>query len=278
MSRYDAFSPPPDDDFPISVRPQRDPAIDFETRRRQNEARHVEMLRKEHATYAHCHEILVAADIDAEAQPVHVTLYDWSCHRCTDNQNPSKPSPSAIFSIREPGSALATLKGFFDLGTIRLPDDATSAAALLVDEEQDDEYDFCDDAGSDAGSAAPARKTPSLPELVLRVRRRLASQKNASKGRPVQLWTFPVQSRIAENVFGDKRKRYLWNWYKPTSPYSKRGMWETQLDAVLENGSWMAGKDLTLVMRSVPDEVWQGFADGSPPLDFFFSEDFQERE
>jgi hypothetical protein len=255
MSRDDTFSPLAGDEFQIPIETPREALSDPETRRRRNEARIVEMLRKEHEAYAHCHEILAVASVDAEAQTVQVTLYDWTCRREADK---STSSPSVTFSVREPESVLTTVKGFFNLDTLRLPPDSTaSVAELLADEEQDDEYDFCDDdAGSDAGSVPPpSSKAPPLHELVRKLRQRLSSQKIATRGRLVQLWSFPVQSTAAENVFGDRTKKYLWHWYKPTSPYQKKGAWETQLDTVLDNGSWMAGKDLILVVRRVPEEV-----------------------
>ncbi|KAL1894850.1 hypothetical protein Sste5346_005537 [Sporothrix stenoceras] len=244
---------------------------DFEERRRKT-AQRLEMIKTQVELYVHRHEILVVADVHAEAQPVSVTLYDWAslqqASTSTSTSTPATPTTIATtsscetFSVKEPGSALAHVKGYFDLGTIRLPGATTSIADLLLDEAQDDEYDFCNDADTDADS-----RPLSLPQLVRRLRQRLANETSTlGRGRPVQLWSIPVQSKIADNVFGDKDKKYLWHWYKPTSPYSIKGTWETELDAVLENGSWQAGRELILILRRVSPEVWQSYVDGCPSL------------
>ncbi|KIH93768.1 hypothetical protein SPBR_04399 [Sporothrix brasiliensis 5110] len=280
MSRDNTFSPMEDESASRVTSLHTDRAFDAETRRRQNAARHLEVLKKEHETYAHCHEILVAADVDAEAQPVHVTLYDWTCLQPSPTSWPtspeptmSTPSPSATFLVKDPGSVLAAVKGYLDLGTIRLPVTATSIADLLVDEAQDHDYDFCDDEDTRRDSAAASSgKTPSLPDLLQRLRQRLARQRMAARGQLVQLWTFPVQTLTSDDLFADSAKKYVWHWYKPSSPYVQKGAWESQLDAVLENGSWMAGKDLTLVVRRVSQQLWQSLEDGYMPMDPFSSE------
>lgn len=266
-------------------------AMDVEEKRKALAARMIEQVRKQYAAFAHRHEILVAADVHAEAQPVSLTLYDWTSLQKqptspTTEDATSTPSPSSLpsttepttsktFSVREPGSALAHIKGHFDLGVVRLPDATTSIVDLLVDEARDVEYDFCSDTDTDtnadsetdSGSAKPSGKPPSLPELVRRLRERLASQTNpVGRGRPVQLSSFPVQSNEADNVFGDATKFFLWKWFKLSSPYRKIGSWETSLDDVLENGSWQAGKELTLVLRRVSPEVWQSYLDNRVSL------------
>lgn len=46
----------------------------------------------------------------------------------------------------------------------------------------------------------------------------------------------------------------MWKWAKPTSLYGRKtGFWEVELGKAIEDGEWMAGKELQILVMGVPD-------------------------
>jgi hypothetical protein len=71
-------------------------------------------------------------------------------------------------------------------------------------------------------------------------------------GELLQFFSFPVFSNSPDRILSDG-PRPRWMWSKPASVYCKAGSWGADLDKVLENGEWSAGKDLLLLVKGVPD-------------------------
>jgi hypothetical protein len=62
-------------------------------------------------------------------------------------------------------------------------------------------------------------------------------------------------------VFGDSEEGLLtggpiplWKWAKPTNIYGRNtGFWKVELGKAIEDGEWMAGKELQILVKGVPD-------------------------
>ena len=74
------------------------------------------------------------------------------------------------------------------------------------------------------------------------------------RGELLQFFSFPVFGNSPDRVLSDG-PRPAWTWSKPGSAYRKAGSWGADLDKVLEDGEWSAGKDLLLLVKGVSDQA-----------------------
>ncbi|KFZ01691.1 hypothetical protein V501_09855 [Pseudogymnoascus sp. VKM F-4519 (FW-2642)] len=92
----------------------------------------------------------------------------------------------------------------------------------------------------------------SDPEIIPHIVAQLSSLPQ-NDGLSVQLFSIPVFGNSAEELLiGGPIP--LWKWAKPTSIYGRKtGFWEVELGKAIEDGEWMAGKELQILVKGVPD-------------------------
>lgn len=132
-------------------------------------------------------------------------------------------------------SALPVIKNFTSLGTFFLSDEIDISQPL-----------------SDLLTATAPSPQPTS-QLLTDVVARLPQPK---RGTFLQFSSFPVFGDIPDHV-SIHELLPVWKWIKPGSPYRTTGFWEAELDKVLEDGEWNAGKELVLLVRGVSEEKLQ---------------------
>jgi hypothetical protein len=74
-----------------------------------------------------------------------------------------------------------------------------------------------------------------------------------NEGLSVQLLSMPMFVNSVEGLLTGCPIP-LWKWAKPTSLYGRKtGFWEVELGKAIEDGEWMAGKELQILVKGVPD-------------------------
>lgn len=51
--------------------------------------------------------------------------------------------------------------------------------------------------------------------------------------------------------------RLLWKWAKPQSLYQKSGSWNHSLTQVIEDAEWTAGKEISILVKSVDEDEYE---------------------
>ncbi|OBT75507.1 hypothetical protein VF21_04916 [Pseudogymnoascus sp. 05NY08] len=88
----------------------------------------------------------------------------------------------------------------------------------------------------------------SDPEIIPHIVAQLSSLP-PNKGLSVQFFSIPVFGNSAEGLLTDGPIP-LWKWPKPTSLYGRKtGFWEVELGKAIEDGEWMAGKELQILVK-----------------------------
>ncbi|CAK7201581.1 hypothetical protein SEUCBS139899_004288 [Sporothrix eucalyptigena] len=238
---------PPEKYRPVDDPRDRSAFLDAEARREQRMRQQVE---EELAGFSHKHTILATATSDVEAgthteqakdRPIQVTLYDW-CHA-------GAATPSLTTGPFDPHSYLSSLRGFDDLGTVRVDPEVDLLVLLAKTDEA--EYDFC------KWDEDEVRKRPAIAECVRQLRQRLettAATIATTDHKALQLWTFSVLSQTESPIFVSAHDKLVWRWCKPESPYNKRSKWFTQPHDVIQDGAWNAGKNLILLVKEAPED------------------------
>ncbi|OBT55388.1 hypothetical protein VE04_04632 [Pseudogymnoascus sp. 24MN13] len=92
----------------------------------------------------------------------------------------------------------------------------------------------------------------SDPEIISHIVAQLSSLPQ-NEGLSVQLFSMPVFVNSVEGLLSGSPIP-LWKWAKPTSLYGRKtGFWEVELAKAIEDGEWMAGKELQILVKGVPD-------------------------